>query len=96
MRKDKFRALFPIIVLGLFVSSAANATVISAGGGSFVQSFGKDSGTPDTQTYGQSITVPTDNVLDSFSFWLGKTSTTFPAPTTRSARARWRRSRETV
>ena len=81
MRKDKFITLLPIMVLGLFVSSAANATVISAGGGSFVQSFGKGSGTDDTQTYGQSITVPTDNVLDSFSFWLGKTSTTFPAPT---------------
>jgi PEP-CTERM motif len=54
--------------------------VIGAGGGSFVQSWGKDAGLPNTQTYGQTVTVPTDNILTSFSFWLGRTSTNFPDP----------------
>jgi hypothetical protein len=59
---------------------AAAQTTIGAGGGSFVQSWGKDGGTPNTQTYGQTITTPTDNILTSFSFWLGRTSTNFPDP----------------
>jgi hypothetical protein len=58
----------------------AAQTTIGAGGGSFVQSWGKDAGTPNTQTYGQTITTPTDNILTSFSFWLGRTSTNFPDP----------------
>ncbi len=55
---------------------AAAQTTIGAGGGGFVQSWGKDN----TQTYGQTITTPTDNILNSFSFWLGRTSTNYPDP----------------
>jgi hypothetical protein len=54
----------------------AAQTTIGAGGGDVAQSWGKDN----SQTYGQTITVPTDNVLTSFSFWLGRTSTNFPTP----------------
>lgn len=74
-----FLRLLSSLALGLVINTA-NATVIGAGGGSFVQSWGKDAGTPNTQTYGQTITVPTDNILTSFSFWLGRTSTNFPDP----------------
>ena len=69
--------------LALAIASATPAvgqTTIGAGGGSFVQSWGKDAGTPNTQTYGETITAPTDNILTSFSFWLGRTSTNFPDP----------------
>lgn len=55
---------------------AAAQTTIGAGGGDLVQSWGKDN----TQTYGQTITTPTDNILNSFSFWLGPTSTNYPVP----------------
>ena len=55
---------------------AAAQTTIGAGGGGFIQSWGKDN----TQTYGQTITTPTDNILNSFSFWLGRTSTNYPDP----------------
>jgi hypothetical protein len=58
----------------------AAQTTVGAGGGSFVQSWGKDATTANTQTYGQSVTVPLDNILNSFSFWLGPTSTNFPDP----------------
>ncbi len=64
------------MAFGLFISTTATATQISAGGGAFIQSWGKDN----TQTYGQTITTPADNVLTSFSFWLGRTSTNFPDP----------------
>lgn len=47
---------------------AANIdTTPSWDGSSFTQPFGE----PDTATYGQTFTVGTDNVLQSFSFWLG-------------------------
>jgi hypothetical protein len=55
---------------------AAAQTTIGAGGGGLIQSWGKDN----TQTYGQTITTPSDNILNSFSFWLGRTSTNFPDP----------------
>ena len=64
------------LAFGLLICTTANATMIGAGGGGLVQSWGKDN----TQTYGQTITTPTDNVLDSFSFWLGRTSTNYPDP----------------
>jgi hypothetical protein len=79
MKTELSRALWTLFV-GLLLSTTANATVIGAGGGSLVQSWGKDAGTPNTQTYGQTIVVPTDNVLNNFSFWLGPTSTNFPVP----------------
>jgi len=65
------------LALALVVATPAAAqTTIGAGGGDLVQSWGKDN----TQTYGQTITTPTDNVLTSFSFWLGRTSTNYPDP----------------
>lgn len=65
------------LALAAVVAMPATAqTTIGAGGGDFVQSWGKDN----TQTYGQTITTPTDNVLTSFSFWLGRTSTNYPDP----------------
>ncbi len=70
-----------VLALGLVVPASAGASTISAGGGSFVQSWGKDAGNPNTQTYGQTITAPADSVLTDFSFWLGRTSTNFPVPT---------------
>lgn len=74
--KYKLTAFLSALTLGLLFSTITNATVIGAGGGDLQQSWGKDN----TQTYGQLITVPTENVLDSFSFWLGRTSTNFPDP----------------
>lgn len=65
-----------ILASSLWLAAAASyATLISTGGGSFVQSFGKTN----TQTYGQTVTAD-DSVLSSFSFWLGPTSTNFPTP----------------
>lgn len=80
--RSKRVGMFPVAALLALVAASPTAaqTTIGAGGGSFVQSWGKDAGTPNTQTYGQAITAPTDNILTSFSFWLGKTSTNFPDP----------------
>ena len=65
------------LALAVIVATPSAAqTTIGAGGGDLVQSWGKDN----TQTYGQTITTPTDNVLTSFSFWLGRTSTNYPDP----------------
>ena len=58
----------------LAATSVAGAqTTIGAPGGAGVSTFGK----PNTQTYGQTFTVPTngDTSLDAFSFWLGASST---------------------
>ena len=76
--KNKLIGLLSSLVLGVSIATTANATLISAGGGSFIQSWGRSAGHPDTQTYGQTITTPSDNVLDSFSFWLAPTSRRFP------------------
>ena len=81
IRHRPFSAIAAVLALAIGTTlPAAAQTTIGASGGSFVQSWGKDAGTPNTQTYGQTITVPTDYVLTSFSFWLGRTSTNFPDP----------------
>lgn len=72
-RTPPWLAVVAAVVLAV---PAAAQTTVGAGGGSMVQSWGKDN----TQTYGQTITTPTDNILNSFSFWLGPTSTNFPVP----------------
>lgn len=82
MSSSRPRSIVPLAAaLALAVAAPLSAqTTIGAGGGNYVQSWGKD----DTQTYGQTVTTPTDNVLTSFSFWLGRTSTMYPDPSTPS------------
>jgi len=54
-----------------FASPAAADTILSTtGGGAAISPFGK----PDAQTFGQTFTSPTDNILQSFTFYLS------PAP----------------
>ncbi len=79
---SRSRRLFSLVtaLAVAVVTPAAAQTTIGAGGGGIIQSWGK----PNTQTYGQTITAPTDNILNSFSFWLGRTSTNFPEPSTPS------------
>ncbi len=59
-------------VIGIALTAATISplwaqTVLSSPGGTSVAGFGK----PEVQTYGQTITAPSDNILNSFSFWLG-------------------------
>lgn len=76
LRRRRISLALALVLGVVVVAPVAAQTTIGAGGGSLVQSWGKDN----TQTYGQTITAPTDNVLDWFSFWLGPTSTNFPDP----------------
>ncbi len=80
-RHPKFLPLVAALALAIGAATpAVGQTTIGAGGGSFIQSWGKDAGTPNTQTYGQTITALTSRILTTFSFWLGRTSTNFPTP----------------
>lgn len=60
-----------------FASGVAAQTTIGAPGGAEVRTWGVGN----TPIYGQTITTPTDNLLDQFSFWLGRTSPLSSTPT---------------
>ncbi len=108
IRHRPFSAIAAVLALAIGTTlPAAAQTTIGASGGSFVQSWGEDAGTPNTQTYGQTITVPTDYVLTSFSFSLGRRPPTSPICRTRAFRSwrtstpgmrdsRWRRARRST
>jgi hypothetical protein len=63
-----------IVVAGALVAlalpAAAQTVISTSGGGTPISPFGD----PTAQTFGQTFTTPTDNVLQSFTFYLG------PAP----------------
>lgn len=69
--KRLWRARGVIVSLFCLATTAGSQTVISTtGGGAPLTPFGK----PDAQTFGQTFTTPTDNLLQSFTFYLS------PAP----------------
>jgi len=61
------RLVLSIALTAVAISPVRAQTIISTTGGAPVGGFGK----PEVQTFGQTITAPSDNILNSFSFWLG-------------------------
>lgn len=69
----RMKNTFLVAAALLGAASAAGAqTTIGASGGMSISPFGN----PNTQTYGQTFTVPTngDDVLNAFSFWMNPTT----------------------
>lgn len=80
MKPQKSMQITGLILAALFSGSASATTMIdttlSWNGSSFVSLFGESN----TATYGQTFVAPTDNVLDSFTFYLndGSHETSIP------------------
>ena len=61
------------LIIGARISMSAQTIISTTGGGPPVGPFGK----PDAQTFGQTFTAPTDNLLANFTFFLSPAGSLF-------------------